>query len=280
MPERLLAAFARQPEGWLLRQIFRLMLAFSLVAIGLDAAGMMPAEPGMRPRGPVAPQPVPLERPGADDHLRPYLPDMRPAGPDGRPARPVLPDGRPLPQPELRRMELSLEETADGLPFILGNGDIETGMAEELRRFDRAHGLEAVHFVIVSNGGYTAEAEAMGRYLRDRGMTVVVPRLGWCLSACPLVLAGGATRLVHPEAWIGVHQAYLAADARGPAQAAFAAGVTSVARTMRYLEEMGIDPLLWRLASEIPPQEIYLLTAEELQESRLATRLEAEIRPD
>ena len=275
-----IAAFQRLPEGWVLRQIFRLMLAGSLLAVGLDAAGMMPAAPGAAPRraDPGEPLPMPLSPPGAGDHLRPYLPDMRPVAPDGRPVRPTLPDGRPVAPPELRRMELSFEESADGVPFILGRGDIDTGLAEELRRFDRAHDLRARYLVIVSNGGLTAEAEAMGRYLRDRQIKVVVPRQGWCLSACPLVLAGGAARVVYPDAWVGVHQAYLTAEARGPAQSAFAAGVTSVARTMRYLEEMGIDPLLWRLASETPPQEIYLLTAAELEESRLATIVSDNIR--
>ena len=60
--------------------------------------------------------------------------------------------------------------------------------------------------------------------------------------------------------------------------AAFAAGIDSVARSMRYLEEMAVDPLLWRLASETPPQEIYLLTAEELRDFRLATIVSDNIR--
>ncbi|MFC3226925.1 hypothetical protein ACFOGJ_06775 [Marinibaculum pumilum] len=280
-----LAWFRARPEGWLLRQIFRLMLAGTLAAVVLDAAGMLPAEAGLgsgadagRPPFPAAPQPMPLERPGAGDHLRPYTPDMQPAAPDGRPARPRLPDGTPIAPPSLQRMEFSFRESPDGVPFILGRGDIAIGLAEELRRFDRAHDLRARYFVVVSNGGVTQEAEAMGRYIRDRDLKVIVPQDGWCLSACPLILAGGTTRVVYPEAWVGVHQAYLAADSRGSTAAAFSAGIDSVARSMRYLEEMAVDPLLWRLASETPPQEIYLLTAEELRDFRLATIVSDNIR--
>ncbi len=278
------AWFRRLPEGWLLQQLFRLMLAGTLLAVALDATGLLPgradgaALPGRAaPGDPPALRPTPLERPGAGDHLRPYAPDMRPAAPDGRPAQPRLPDGTPVPPPR-SRMTFSLRQSVDGVPFILGSGTIDIGLAEELRRFDRENGLSARYFVIVSNGGVTQEAEAIGRYLRDRQMKVIVPQDGWCLSACPLILAGGVARVVYPDAWVGVHQAYLASDTRGSTASAFAAGIDSVARSMRYLEEMGVDPLLWRLASETPPQEIYLLTQAELTEFRLATIVSDNIR--
>ncbi len=167
---------------------------------------------------------------------------------------------------------------SNGVPVIVANGTIETGTAEEFARFDAKHGERARYVFLVSNGGVGGEAMDMARTIRERGLKTVVPREGYCLSACPLVLAGGLERVVYPDAWLGLHRASIrhlpaqdGADSLEQAEA-------SMARVMDFLEEMDVDPLVWTDAMRTPVEKIHVMTHEEMIETRIATIVSDNIR--
>jgi hypothetical protein len=85
-----------------------------------------------------------------------------------------------------------------------------------------------------------------------------------CLSACPYMLAGGATREIAPEALVGVHQHYFGENTLLPAYLAVEDIQRGQADVMTFLDDMGIDPLIMQHALSTPPDEIYILLPAEL----------------
>jgi ATP-dependent protease ClpP protease subunit len=59
--------------------------------------------------------------------------------------------------------------------------------------------------VLDSPGGMSDPADRIAKEFRRRGVTAYVPNGGSCFSACAVMLAGAATRLVHPSAEVMVH---------------------------------------------------------------------------
>jgi hypothetical protein len=94
------------------------------------------------------------------------------------------------------------------------------------------------------------------------------------------VLAGGVTRSADPAAAIGLHQVYAAVMpanlGRTSADAAMAEAQTITARIGRYLDEMGVDPVLWLKAMETPAASLAFLTPAEMTASRLLTNVKKE----
>ena len=112
---------------------------------------------------------------------------------------------------------------------------------------------------------------ALAAMLRERGISTEVADGALCASSCPLLFAGGKTRMAGEKAAIGVHQFYAAMDSRtAPAQAMSDAQATT-ARISRHLTEMGVDPALWLHAMVTPPQALYYLSQDEMKEYRLVT---------
>lgn len=265
--------WARKPDGWFLQKILYAMIAGCIAGVVLDARGYFGGadELGGVPREHA---PVDIPRPAPGDNLRPFRPGMVPRPTPGRIARPALPDGTPLLRPVPGRMTFSFLTDGTGVPVIVAAGTLDIGSAEELRRFDQDHDAAARYLVLMSHGGAVHEAVAMGDYVRTRKMGTLVPREAVCFSACPLVLAGGVERIVQPDAWVGLHQSYLAGEDKPSPDDAFTYGQRSVADIMVYLEKHAVDPLIWRYAIETPPEQIYMLSKEELLEAKLATEID------
>jgi hypothetical protein len=91
------------------------------------------------------------------------------------------------------------------------------------------------------------------------------------------VLASGKTRIVEPEAAVGVHQIYARVAAGDLPTGVKAAGEAmsdapkTTAVITRHLSAMGVDPALWLHALETPPTRLYYLSPEEMAEYRLTT---------
>lgn len=256
---------------WVLRMLFRGLLVACLGGMALDATGRFPGAAPPVASDPV-PQPTDLERPAPGDTRRPYRPELVPRPQPGRDARPSLPDGTPIVAPPFDRMSFTATDI-DGVPAILAVGDIATGTAEEFARFRADGAPEARLLFLQSRGGAVDEAMEMGRMVRQAGLATVVPREGFCFSACPLILAAGTDRHVYPDAWVGLHRSRLVAIAGGRSDpaATWEAGQAAVAEILDYLDEMAVDPLVWRWALETPHAEITMLPAEDLLETALAT---------
>ncbi len=113
-------------------------------------------------------------------------------------------------------------------------GDLEFGSMRAVRAALDAHpGVRVVQ--LESRGGRVAEGLALGALLRDRGVDTLVT--GECSSACVTAFAGGARRLIGPQAKLGLHSA----GGKGVS----AAAVASANRASdEFIAQRGVD---WRL---------------------------------
>jgi hypothetical protein len=120
--------------------------------------------------------------------------------------------------------------------WIAADGDIVKGSASELRRVIQSLRGRKLPVILSSRGGDVDSGIAMGRMIREAGLSTAVGRTrttppcaptdaacrrerrgkplkgdmvfrgAQCASACAYVLAGGVERVVHPAAHVGVHQ--------------------------------------------------------------------------
>lgn len=128
--------------------------------------------------------------------------------------------------------------------------------------------LRVTEMIIDSEGGDVAAALAMGWTVRHMAMDVYVPTEGYCTSACVFVLAGGVRRGVDIGVTVGVHQFSGGAGTATGAQAQSAAQSLS-GRILEHMTQMGIDPQLMVLAMQTPPDQLRVLSIDEMRRYRL-----------
>ncbi|SRR6056297_151339 len=224
--------------------IFQIGLGVLLVLGDVDLTRL--SLPGMGPDAPGLTEPV---RPG--DQRRRFAPER------DRPAT------RPARDPGILPERLLLTQI-DGGTYRL-EGGIEPGDGARIaKRLDEI-APKAEQLVLQSPGGSVGDALALGRVLRERGITTRVLAGEYCFSACPYLLAAGVTRDIDKDAQVGVHQHYFGQNTVLPAAFAVEDIQAGQGEVMVYLDEMGIDPLVMQHALTTPPDEIYVLVPEELR---------------
>lgn len=267
------------PEGSVLRTVFVALLVLSgwLVYLDWQDFAAREVDTARTERS----EPMPMRRPEPGDQLRPYLPKTIPVAPDR--GEPVIPGYDGPVDSEAMTTPMAFYPAGDGVVSAVGR--IEIGTAKAFRRFlagegagaasaqaDEAAPLKVKRLVLHSPGGSVEDALAMAADIRTQGISTEVPADGYCASACPLVLSGGVTRAAGEAAWIGLHQVY-AVDTPGlPSVKDFDRSLSdiqgTIARCQQLLVTMGIDPAIWIKAMETPPEDLYVLTEEELITSR------------
>ncbi len=216
--------------------ILQLVLAGFLVIGELRKGGSALTLPRTGPAAPAMDQPI---QPG--DQTRRFT------------DRPALP-GRTDPLPD----RLTLIER-DG-SWVL-EGAIAPGDADRIaRQLTENMGQLSLN----SPGGSVDDALRLGRAIRLMGLNTAVAENAICLSACPYVLASGAARGVHPDGAVGVHQHYFGESTILPAFVAVEDIQRGQGRVMQYLDSMGIDPLVMQHALLTGPDDIYILTQDQL----------------
>lgn len=184
-------------------------------------------------------------------------PSIRPYRPDLRPAEPGAPAMRPMPE----MLEFSLSDDT-----IRISGQIAEGDADRfLQWLDQTRPV-ADQVSLDSSGGSVSDALAIGRAIRGAGYDTIVESGAVCLSACPYLLAGGVERRSADGAVIGVHQHYFGENTILPAFMAIRDLQRAQASVLDYLSEMGIDLRLMSLALRTPPEEINVLTSDQLSQ--------------
>ncbi|UYQ72388.1 ATP-dependent Clp protease proteolytic subunit [Pelagibacterium flavum] len=239
-------------DGAILKTVFFAMLAGAAWVLANDYFELNASRPGdlaVTPGDPMLPA---VDRPEID-----------PDNPAYRPLEHITTPPEQLAEP------LSIELVGGGVLMLSGTivPGAATSFAGEIER--RGDYVETV--ALNSPGGSVEDALVIGRLIRENGFDTAVGDGALCGSSCPLVLAGGVERIISDNAAVGVHQIYAGAggDDVGSAQAmSDAQSVT--ARIARYLGEMGIDPLVWINAMETPPDRLYFLTMDEMEQTRLA----------
>lgn len=247
-----IARIAAVEDGAILKTVFFAMLAgaaWVLASDYFDLNAMQPGDMAVAPGDPLLPA---VDRPEID-----------PDNPAYRPLEQITTPPEQLAEP------LSIELVGGGVLMLSGTivPGAATRFADEIER--RGGYVETV--ALNSPGGSVEDALVIGRLIRENGFSTAVGDGALCGSSCPLVLAGGVDRIVSDNAAVGVHQIYAGAGGNevGSAQAMSDAQTVS-ARITRYLEEMGIDPLVWINAMETPPDRLYFLTMDEMEQTRLA----------
>jgi hypothetical protein len=127
------------------------------------------------------------------------------------------------------------------------------------------------------------------RAIKHSGKPVPAHLLGYgaqCNSACVYTLLGGLTRDVEPGAQLGVHAVKLTliVKVRGnvkiPQSKLDAMGKTRLNNLNHgirdYVEEMGIDPELFSIATKVPPSQVHFLTRDDIVRLRIDTRKNVE----
>jgi hypothetical protein len=173
--------------------------------------------------------------------------------------------------------------------WIAAEGHFDPGAPQRLRALLTRLGKRQLPIFFHSPGGLTAQAMAIGRFLRERQMTTGVLRtipsgcaagddepcralkrsgqtlpadtssMAACNSACVTALIGGKVRQVPPGARLGVHSGKaLKSDPDGRLKAIWQ-------RTLRrYYEEMGIAAGLFDLISQVPFERAHYLSRDEI----------------
>lgn len=116
-----------------------------------------------------------------------------------------------------------------GTHWTVVSGDIGAGWAEAVMNIVRT--VDANGLVIESNGGDLAEAEKLGRWIRDRGLNTAV--IGDCTLACMQAFAGGVLRFIAPQARLGLQRLPMFSGDGGTRGA--------IARQSGYLLGLGIE---------------------------------------
>ncbi|MBE3640155.1 COG3904 family protein [Mangrovicoccus algicola] len=262
---------AARPRGPGIRRVMTACIVAQVLigaAVVIEAGGLL--DPG-RWRGPALPGFDPSQPVGPDDQTRRYRPRDVPAAPGTM--RPDPAPGQPLPDLSGLPASLRIETVARGDETLLSlTGTIDQGAAARFR--DRLEAMEPPDAILLhSPGGVVAEALEIGREIRARDLPTRMVAGAACLSACPYMLAGGTVRSVSRDARVGVHQSYYDRNAYLPLFVGVASIQEGEAEAMRFLQEMGVDPLLRIPALETPADAIYILTEEELTGYDLATAL-------
>jgi len=190
--------------------------------------------------------------------------------------------------------------------WIAAEGAFNLGVAQRLQTFVSRHRGKNLPVFFDSPGGLQKEAMQIGRFLRERRMTVgvwkTVPdgcvkadekacqalkttnntvkaglQFGACNSACLYAIVGGWVRQIPPGARIGVHSAKhigLRSDGRIVESPSVSQKVSAEfqADYRKYFREMGIDPRLPDTIAQTPFERVHVLSRDEIADFGIDTR--------
>ena len=232
--------------------VARILMGVLIFQLGIGGLLILGDMQGLRlpSFGPDAPRLTEPVRPG--DQRRTFRPDrdrpvVQPARDPGE-----LPDRLVLTQTEATTYRLE--------------GGIRAGDAERLADLMDQADPAPETLILQSPGGSVQDALALGRHIRASGIATEMLSGEFCFSACPYLLAAGVRRDIAPDASVGVHQHYFGENTFLPAAFAVEDIQRGQGEVMTYLDEMGINPLVMQHALSTPPDQIYVLLPEELEE--------------
>ena len=178
--------------------------------------------------------------------------------------------------------------------LLAASGMISADTPKEFEAFAREHDVRGATVVFDSKGGSVHGAIALGRAIRNLGLTTTIGRVreipsrdrvkrgtltprGECQSMCAFVVLGGIRRFVPPESRVLVHQIWLGDRRDDAAAAQYSADdlvlvQRDIGRLVLYTAEMGGGSELIELALRIPPWEpMRALSRDELRRTKLDT---------
>ena len=141
--------------------------------------------------------------------------------------------------------------------------------------------------LLSSPGGRVVASMKLGAALRKMRAAVIVARSshedgrdlavsGQCMSACVYAMMGGSRRVVPPESRVGIHRMSSHENSTPQGRSRPLAGPSYASDDMvdalaSYAAQMGVSPTVIRSAERISPEEIHIVSPEELRRWRLAS---------
>ena len=196
---------------------------------------------------------------------------------------------------EFRIVTLQSSRCGASCPQVIAaEGDIDETAPDRFLAFVRANVRDKrVKNVVFINspGGQVVSALKLGLTMRQFGTAVVVARViegssddpngqfvsARCMSACVFVLMGGKKRVVPSHSFVGIHRMFRdefgpdpAGDRNRKHERMFASG-NMVDVVSRYTGAMGISRDLISAAEKVSPDDIHIVTPQEMARWRLGS---------
>lgn len=198
--------------------------------------------------------------------------------PGDLPGRERAPSDRQSPVPDPgdmpSRLRFSVDDTTGGTTALV-TGAIAPGDSTRFAEWLEMAPETLARIRLHSPGGSVQDALALGAAIRDAELATTMEDGDICLSACPYVLASGVTREIPEGAMVGVHQHYFGENTALPAFLAIEDIQFGQAEVMAHLDAMGVDVRVMQHAMMTPPEAIYVLLPEELEEYRMISPADA-----
>ena len=229
--------------------------------VALDVTGFDAGNPS------IAPEPSSPIMPG--DQTRRYDPGAVPTrGPqDGGRRRPFT-----LPT-EMGAMAFRFIDNPDLGRIMIAEGAITPGDADKFEAALKNAAPRPDVLALHSPSGSVRDALRMGEIVREEGLDTMMTADATCASACPLILFSGVERRVSRDAWVGMHQSYMADVSMVTTRQAVAEIQFLQGDVLAHTKAMGVDPAVHIHAFQTPPESIYYLVEDELTDYKVATEL-------
>jgi hypothetical protein len=163
----------------------------------------------------------------------------------------------------------------DTMDIIELRGAIEDGDLERLRVIAQPARQKAgpvIGLTLNSRGGEIVEADRISQFVAQKTWDVAVGSRNVCASACFLIFAAGRRKLVHEDAFVGIHGA---SNRNGQQDQGALAATTIMARAFKRL---GVpDNLVGRMVTT-PPDRMAWLRANDLLPMKVEIILRDETR--
>jgi len=168
----------------------------------------------------------------------------------------------PAPASALQYRQLPLDPPYIGItakgPIVLGDFD---RLGAFIKTLSQSEGT--LSFFVDSPGGNIFEAEKIAAFINKSAAAVAIPSGSQCSSACFLLFAAAAHRLMAPDALIGVHST----SENGQENLTSMGFTTAFARDAA---EYGVPPAIIGKMVQTEPGRIAWLTPSDLQPMRVA----------
>ena len=151
----------------------------------------------------------------------------------------------------------------DGVSLIVIAGVIEAG--DDTKFSNLIYGVGQAVVVLDSPGGAALPAIEMGKAIRLKGFTTIVPDRALCASACALMWLGGMPRILSDKGNLGFHATFIEKDGK-----LFESGVGN-ALVGRYLTLLNLPERAVIFVTNAPPAGMNWLTRANYNQSAIDT---------
>jgi hypothetical protein len=116
---------------------------------------------------------------------------------------------------------------------------------------------------VFTDGGDVETALKMGHIIRQKDLSVIVPEVGYCRSACVFLLAGAVNRLVGGE--VAIHRPYFSKLAQGLTPQQVDSKYKTLVHLMSdYVQKMNVPQSLVDAMLVTPPGQMKILSSAEI----------------